>query len=113
MRESGSHYPMKLSAREFNRLAEQHYRETLRRENLCEAFEQLREDAQELSRAGHTELAPLVRFGVRVQDPVRFLDSIEERLVGDDLTAQEMATVLNLLLLMSTLEEERNPPCRT
>src|SRR5664279_3981175 len=58
MRESGSHDPMKLSAREFNRLAEQHYRETLRRENLCEAFEQLREDAQELSRAGHTELAP-------------------------------------------------------
>ena len=113
MRESGSHDPMKLSAREFNRLAEQHYRETLRRENLREAFEQLREDAQELSKCEHSDTGVMVRYGVRVQDPVRFLDSIEDRLVADDLTSQEVVTVLNLLLVMSTLEEERNAQCRT
>ena len=48
----------------------------------------------------------MVRYGVRVQEPVRFLDSIGERLVNDDLTAQEVASVLNLSLLLSTLEEE-------
>jgi hypothetical protein len=112
MQESGSHDPMKLSAREFNRLAEQYYRETLRRENLREACEQLREDAQALSKCEHPDTGAMVRYGVRVQDPVRFLDSVGDRLVADDLTAQEVATVLNLLLTLSTLEEERNAKCR-
>ena len=93
-------------------MAEQHYRGTLRKANLREAFEQLREDARELQRCGHPELGALVRYGVRVQDPVRFLDSVGERLVKDELTPQEVATVLNLLLLLSTLEEERNEKCR-
>jgi hypothetical protein len=108
MQQSGYCDPMKLSAREFNRLAEQHYREILRRANLREAFEQLREDVQQLSRSGHADTSIMVRYGVRVQDPVRFLDSMGDRLVADDLTSQEVATVLNLLLTLSTLEEERN-----
>ena len=49
---------------------------------------------------------------MRVQDPVRFLESLGERLVSDELTVQEVASVLNLLLLLSTLEEERNLQCR-
>jgi hypothetical protein len=112
MAESGQREPLKLRAREFNRLAEQHYRETLRRANLRESFEQLREDAQVMARSEHPELGAMVRYGVRVQDPVRFLDSIGERLVSDDLTAQEVLTVLNLLLLLSTLEAEQNSLCR-
>ena len=111
MRESGGRDPMKFSAREFNRLAEQHYRESVRRENLCEAFEQLREDALEFSKCGHPDAGVMVRYGVRVQDPVRFLDCVMDRLVADDLTAQEVVTVLNLLLAMSALEEERNAAC--
>ena len=107
MAESGASAPLKLQAREFNRMAEQHYRETVRRENLREALEQLREDAVALSKAQHAELGAMVRHGVRVQDPVRFLDSIGERLLSDDLTAQEVVTVLNLLLVLSTLEEEK------
>ncbi len=103
---------MRLRAREFNRMAEQHYRETLRRANLREAFEQLREDAQALARSEYAELGAMVRYGVRVQDPVRFLDSVGERLLSEELSAQEVATVLNLLLLLITLEEERNAQCR-
>jgi len=47
-----------------------------------------------------------MRHGVRVQDPVRFLESVGERLVRDDLTLQEVTTVLNLLLVFSTLSEQ-------
>jgi len=112
MKQSDYRDPMKLSAREFNRLAEQHYRETLRRDNLREAFHHLREDVSAWSKCGHPDTGVMVRYGVRVQDPVRFLDSIGERLVADDLTSQEVATVLNLLLTLSTLEEERNAKCR-
>ncbi|HVO78815.1 MAG TPA: hypothetical protein VMT39_02240 [Candidatus Bathyarchaeia archaeon] len=110
--EGGSSDPMRLRAREFNRMAEQHYRETLRRANLREAFEQLREDARDLPNCEDPELGAMVRYGVRVQDPVRLLDSVGERLANDELIPQEVASVLNLLLLMSTLEEERNAKCR-
>ncbi|HZD31124.1 MAG TPA: hypothetical protein VE779_05620 [Candidatus Angelobacter sp.] len=112
MEAAGGGNPMALRSREFNRVAEQHYRETLRRANLAEAVEQLREEAVALAKVEHPELGALVRFGVRVQDPVRFLDTIAERLVNDELTAQEVATVLNLLLLLSTLETEKKAACR-
>ena len=102
---------MGLRAREFNRMAEQHYRETLRRDNLREAFEQLREDVRALAKCDHAELAALVRLGVRVQDPARFLDSLGTRLVNEELTAQEVATVVNLLLLLSTIEAEQKAQC--
>jgi len=93
--------PMRLRAREFNRRAEHYYRETLRRAHLREAFAQLREDAQALENHKDPELGALVRHGVRVQDPVRFLDSVAERLVNEELSTQEVATVLNLLLLLN------------
>jgi hypothetical protein len=109
--ESDVRDPLKLSSREFNRLAEHYYRETLRRANLREAFEQLREDAEALTKAEHPELGAMVRHSVRVQDPVRFLDTISDRLVADELTEQEAAAVLNLLLLLSALEGERNTKC--
>jgi len=112
MDEGGGGNPMKLRARDFNRLAEQYYRETQRRENLREAFEQLREDAQALAKSEHTDFGAMVRHGVRVQDPVRFLDTIGERLMNDELTPQEVASVLNFLLLLSALEEEQNVQCR-
>jgi len=110
--QSGARDALKLPSREFNRLAEHHYRETLRRENLREAFGQLREDAQALAKSEHPDLAAIVRHSVRVQDPVRFLDSVGERLVADALTEQEAAAVLNLLLLLSALEGERSRTCQ-
>jgi hypothetical protein len=112
MEQSGACDALKLSSREFNRLAEHHYRETLRRENLREAFGQLREDAQALAKLEHPDLGAIVRHSVRVQDPVRFLDSVGERLVADALTEQEAAAVLNLLLLLSALEGERSRTCQ-
>jgi hypothetical protein len=112
MEESGARDALKLPSREFNRLAEHHYRETLRRENLREAFGQLREDAQALAQSEHPDLGAIVRHSVRVQDPTRFLDSIGERLVADALTEQEAAAVLNLLLLLSALEGERSRTCQ-
>jgi hypothetical protein len=39
---------------------------------------------------------------------VRFLDSMGERLVSDDLTMQEVSTLLNLLLVFSALSARPN-----
>jgi hypothetical protein len=106
MRHSGHNDPLKLSAREFNRLAEEYYREDLRRENLREAYQDLCEDTVSAQNSDIPEMRELMRHGVRVQDPVRFLESVGERLVRDDLTLQEVTTVLNLLLVFSTLSEQ-------
>jgi hypothetical protein len=111
MEESGGRDPMESRARDFNLVAEHHYRETLRRANLHEAFEQLRQDAAKLAKSECPELGAWVRFGVRVQDPVRFLNSIADRMVNETLTAQEVKTVLNLLLLLSTSETEERAQC--
>ena len=54
----------------------------------------------------------MLRHAVRVQEPMRFLESLGDRLASDELTAQEVASLLNLLLLLSTLEEERDAQCR-
>src|SRR5580700_651326 len=86
MRHSGHNDPLKLSAREFNRLAEEYYREDLRRENLREAYQDLCEDTVSAQNSDIPEMRELMRHGVRVQDPVRFLESVGERLVRDDLT---------------------------
>ena len=83
---------MQLRAREFNRLAEQHYRETLRRAQPAGGVRPAAgRCAESMAKSEHPELDAMVRYGVRVQDPVRFLDSIAERLVADELTAQEVA----------------------
>jgi hypothetical protein len=106
MEDTGGGDPMRLRAREFNRRAEHYYRESLRQAHLREACTQLREDVQALEKHEDPGVGALVRHGVRVQDPVRFLDSIAERLVNDDLSVQELSTVLNLLLLLSKFDAE-------
>jgi hypothetical protein len=92
---------MNVEAREFNRMAEDFYRDGLRREHLREAFTHLREDLATLEKSEGDELRHPIRHGVRVQDPARFLQDIEPRVPTDDLSLQEVAALLNLLLVLT------------
>jgi hypothetical protein len=92
---------MSVEAREFNRMAEDFYRDGLRREHLREAFSHLREDLATLEKSGCGESRHRIRHGVRVQDPARFLQDVEVRLPDDDLSLQEVAALLNLLLVLT------------
>jgi len=105
---SGANDAMRLSASEFNRAAERHYREELRFSQISEAYRYLREDALAAQREDDVDLRFMIRCGVRVQDPVRFLDSLGERLLRDDLTETEIASILNLLLVFTEREERRS-----
>lgn len=100
--------PLQMNAREFNQEAERYYREDLRSAQLREAFQFLREDADSLQRSCDEELRSLIRCGVRVQDPVRFLGTITDRVVRDGLSVAEIASVLNLLLLLTSRDERRS-----
>jgi hypothetical protein len=106
--EAGESDAMRLNAGEFNRAAERYYREELRTSQIEEAYRYLREDALAAQREDDTDLRFMMRCGVRVQDQVRFLDSVEERLLRDELTINEIASVLNLLLVFTEMEARRS-----
>ncbi len=99
--------PMAMEARDFNRMAEDFYREGLRRQNLREALAHLREDMADLGRTACSEVRGCLRHGVRIQDPQRFVANIEERVLRDDLSLHEISALLNLLVLLSRQERER------
>ena len=92
---------MHIEARDFNRMAEEFYREGLRRQHLREAVAYLREDIAGLERTAAGEMRGVLRHGVRIQDPGRFLASVEDRIVSDDLSLHEISILLNLIILLS------------
>jgi len=99
--------PLSVEAREFNRRAEDFYRDGLRREHLREAFSHLREDLATLEKSLGDESKHRIRHGVRVQDPARFLQDVEARLPDDDLSLREIAALLNLLLMLTEQDARR------
>ena len=98
---------MRLEAREFNRMAEAFYREKLRCRHLREAIAHMREDISELERSAVGEVRGALRHGVRIQDPERFLASVEERIVSDQLSLHETSSLLNLMILLSCRDRLR------
>ncbi len=102
---------MHVEARDFNRMAEEFYREPLRKQHLREALLHLREDAAELERSAGSEVRACLRHGVRLQDAGRFLSGIEERVLSEDLTQHELSALLNLMILL--VWQERRDGRRT
>ncbi len=93
--------PMDIEAREFNRMAEDFYRGALRQQHLREALCHLREDIVALERSDCAEVRGYLRHGVRVQHPARVVRDIEQRLLNDELTLDEITALLNLLVLLT------------
>jgi len=100
----GQQDAMRTNAAEFNRASEKHYRDDLRQSQLMEALDYLREDVAESPIKADEELRTLIRCGVRVQDPARFLDAIGDRVLREELSSAELESLLNLLLVFSAIE---------
>ena len=98
---------MHIEANQFNRMAEDFYREDLRREHLREALAHLREDIAERERSEPENGRQCMRHGVRIQDAARFLPGVEERVLRDDVSPQEIAALLNLLVLLTEQDRRR------
>lgn len=101
---SGERNAMRINAAEFNRATEKYYRNQVRHAQLAEALTHLREDIRNMVDNGDGELRAMMRYGVRVQDPMRLLDCVGERLLQDELSAAEVQSLLNLLLVFSAGE---------
>ena len=105
----GGSKAMQMEAREFNRAAEEFYRERLRKQHLREAFVHLRDDVSSLHSLEKGNLGECLRYGVRVHDLRGFVKGAEERLLSDSLSQQEITSLLNLLLLLSCQERRQRP----
>jgi hypothetical protein len=97
----------RTNAAEFNRAAEKYYRDDLRQAQLKEALHHLRQEVEAAPSGADEELRTLIRCGVRVQDPMRFLDSIGDRVLREELSPTELESLLNLLLVFSAVENGR------
>ena len=104
----GEQDAMRTNATEFNRAAEKYYRDDLRQAQLREALDYLREDVAQAPIGAEEELRALIRCGVRVQDPLRLLESIGDRVLREELSATELELLLSLLLVLSSIETRRN-----
>lgn len=104
----GEQDAMRMHAAEFNRAAEKHYRDDLRQAQLREALDYLRQDVADAPIDEDEELRALIRCGVRVQDLARFLDSVGDRVLREELSAAELESLLNLLLVFSAVESGRS-----
>ena len=93
--------PMKVSAGEFNRAAEDHYRGALRKKHIEEAFDFLRDDAKELdSRHGERDWSHGAEgsVGLKSRSALEFVSAIERDILEETATADELKTLVNLVL---------------
>ncbi len=97
---------MRIEARDFNRMAEDFYRQGLRRQHLREALAHLRQDVVESEKSDCKELKGYLRHGVRLQDPARVLRDLEPRLLRDDLSQHEISALLNLIVLLTLRDRQ-------
>ncbi len=105
--------PMRVEARDFNRMAEEFYREPLRKQHLREALLHLREDVAELERSASSGVRAYLRHGVRLQDAGRFLNGIEDRALNEELSQHELSALLNLMILLVWQQRRSEQGSRT
>ncbi|MGH7369645.1 MAG: hypothetical protein ACREIN_02010 [Candidatus Methylomirabilaceae bacterium] len=99
--EAGADSAMDLDARDFNQAAERYYREQLRRRHLDEAFRILRQDFKALEAGwggGENGVEPLrmIREGQR---PLEFLSTVEDDVVAERVSVENLRRLMNLVLI--------------
>ncbi|MDF1580172.1 MAG: hypothetical protein P1P74_05250 [Desulfuromonadales bacterium] len=99
---AGPDNPLKTDAVEFNRSAEKHYRETLRRRHMEQALNLLREDLMQLEAGTHPSAgAQRSKLGMLLKQSSasEFLAVTRGDLLSDTLDKQSLVRLLNLMLL--------------
>ena len=100
--EVGARDAMKVEARTFNLAAERYYRDTLRKAQLAESVELLREECQ----GAFLRLWPAHGAGLRaVADPDAYLTAVKQDLVEDRINTEEILQLVGLILLVTLSAE--------
>jgi hypothetical protein len=106
---AGVRSPLTLAAAEFNREAERHYRDTLRREHLGQALDLLVEDFRgrhDRSLAQRPELRASLAALVGDRSPAEFVHSRRHDLLADAASVETLRTLIHLLLASELMDAE-------
>lgn len=101
--------PLRASAEEFNREAEDYYREQLRQQHMEQACRLLQDDLQQLDQGaqpGDEQLRATLEAIMGGHSVTTFLNAARPDLLSDQLGVQPLIRLLNLMLL--TEQRERN-----
>jgi hypothetical protein len=99
---NGIDAPLDMKGEEFNRQAEQYYRNDLRKEHMREAWQILVRDVGKLERESRAdgEFYPAaLREMMGGQDTAAFLDHLEEDILEEKAPATVIAKLLQLMIL--------------
>ncbi len=106
---SAANQPLKMPARDFNLLAEQYYRATLRKQQLAEALGLLGDAARRLDREQHDldrETRQAVRSLVQGQGAAELLDQTRQDLLAERADLPAIRRLVNLILLTVHAEQQ-------
>jgi hypothetical protein len=93
--------PMAVPAGQFNQVAEDHYREGLKKTHLAESVEYLERDLQRLDQAaclGDISIPKALDYNLNGQSALTFLKNIKRDLLADALDVDTLQRLINLLI---------------
>jgi hypothetical protein len=108
-RAAGVRSPLAANAGDFNRAAEGHYRDELRRRHLAEALDFLTEDFSTRHRAALDERPELRAAVARITDGVAvadYLDAHRGELLADSAGSETLRALIHLLLASARIDAE-------
>jgi hypothetical protein len=102
LKEVGARDPMKVEARTFNLAAERYYRGTLRRSQIDEALQLLREEfSPTCARLWSVQWGDLGMLA----NPDAYLADVHDELVDDRLNTEEILRLISLILAVTVASE--------
>jgi hypothetical protein len=109
LKEVGARSPMTLSGTEFNRAAEDYYRETLRRRHLAEGIDALLHDLQEIDRdePRDREYRRTATTIIGATSACDFAASLQDGLLNETLDEAALAQAIRLTLLAIRRDRDR------
>ena len=97
----GAKHPLSVPAEQFNRAAEEYYREEMKTVHTMESLEYLEKDLQQLDREacqGDSLSRQVLQFNLKGQSASTFLKTIKQDLLADQLDAGTLRTLINLVI---------------
>jgi hypothetical protein len=102
---------MKMDARDFNLAAESYYREGLRKENISESLEMLKEKTVSLSETDEKFMRQIIKSCPSVKDRktlLRHIASMKQINEGARLPADQIRCLIGIIITVTAFLKNRN-----
>jgi hypothetical protein len=110
--EAGKSSPLSVDPKEFNLSTERYYRGTLRKSHLRDSLKWFERDFMKIaSSVPDDSIQRSFRFVLGSLDTKRFLSMIENRLINDTLSVDELRKLVNLILISVYLDIATSESC--